>query len=700
MIQKLFRARAVIRPAWLWIAVGITQSVGFGVAATPETPNNPPSLRSGLDLAGFDRSVRPQDDLYRFAGGTWLATTDIPADRSNYGTFTALEESAQAALRRLAESAAEGARQSVYAVGSDRQKIGDLYASFMNTTAIEAQGLTGIEDLLGEVAALASAQDVFTLIGRMQTRGLSQPIAAYVSQDRKQSSRYVPGLSQSGLTLPDREYYLSEDARYASLRAGLVNYAGRLLELSGVAPQQAANDAAQVLEIERQIAQAHWTRVENRDPLKTYNLMSLEQAAERVPAFDWRAFMAGFGDAASQIKEFDIRQPSYAQGLAELIRAMPIESWRAYFRFRILDAYAPFLPTAFETAHFEFRSRDVRGVKEMEPRWRRGVQFINRTIGEIAGRAYVEENFKPEARERIRELVANLRAAFDQSIDTLEWMGPQTKAEAKLKLARFNVKVGYPDKWRDYSALDVTGQNLIANVRRSGSFEFARQLKRLGGPVDRDEWFMTPQTVNAYYSPPMNEIVFPAAILQPPFFDPEADDAVNYGGIGGVIGHEFSHGFDDSGRRYDGEGNLRDWWTFDDNARFRQRAGKLIEQYSSYQPLGGASVNGQLTLGENIGDLSGLAVAYRAYQISLQGRDAPIIDGFTGPQRFFLGWAQIWRRQYREEELRARLLTDSHSPSEYRCNGVVSNMSEFHEAFAVKEGDGLYRAESERVTIW
>ena len=700
MIQKLFRARAVIHSALLWVTVGVTQSVGPGIAATPEMPHSPPSLRSGLDLAGFDRSVRPQDDLYRFAGGTWLATTEIPADRSNYGTFTALEESAQAALRALAESSADGARESGYAKGSDRQKIGDLYASFMNTAAIESQGITGVQDLLAEVESLSSAEDVFALIGRMQTRGLSQPIAAYVSQDRKQSSRYVPGLSQSGLTMPDREYYLSEEARYADLRTGLLNYVRTLLELSGVEAQLAAQGAAQVLEIEQGIARAHWTRVENRDPLKTYNLMSLEQAAESIPAFDWSAFMGGFGEAAAEIKEFDIRQPSYAQALGELVRTVPVESWKTYFRFRVLDAYAPFLPAGFEAAHFAFRSRDVRGVKEMEPRWRRGVQLINRTIGEIAGRAYVEENFNSEARQRIRELVANLRAAFEQSIDTLEWMSAETKAEAKLKLARFNVKVGYPDKWRDYSALDFTGEDLIANVRRSGSFEFARQLKRLGGPVDRDEWFMTPQTVNAYYSPPMNEIVFPAAILQPPFFDPQADDAVNYGGIGGVIGHEFSHGFDDSGRRYDGEGNLRDWWTFDDNARFRQRAGKLIEQYSQYQPLEGASVNGQLTLGENIGDLSGLAVSYRAYQISLQGRDAPVIDGFTGPQRFFLGWAQIWRRKYREEELRARLLTDSHSPSEYRCNGIVSNMTEFHDAFAVKEGDVLYRPESERVKIW
>jgi putative endopeptidase len=659
-----------------------------------------PPLRSGLELSGFDRSVRPQDDLYRFAGGAWLKNTKIPPDRSNYGSFTVLEEQAQDALRRLAETSADGARRGLFAKGGDQQKIGDLYASFMAVDVIEAKGIAPIKDLLNEADEVDSPAAIFTLIGRLQTRGLSYPIAAYVSQDRKQSTRYVAGLSQSGLTMPDREFYLSEEARYVDLRAGLVNYATTLLVLSGLDAESAAVDAGRILELETAMARAHWTRVENRDPLKTYNLVALQQAALEMPAFDWAAFMAGFGPAASDINEFDVRQPSYAQALGELVRSAPIDSWRAYFRYRVLDAYAPFLPSAFEQAHFDFRSRDLRGVKEMEPRWRRGVQLVNRSIGEIAGRAYVEENFKPEARERIRQLVANLREAFDQSIDTLEWMGPETKTEAKRKLASFTVKVGYPDKWRDYTALELAGDELIGNLRRSGSFEFNRQIGRLGGPVDRDEWFMTPQTVNAYYSPPMNEIVFPAAILQPPFFDPLADDAVNYGAIGGVIGHEFSHGFDDSGRRYDGEGNLRDWWTFDDNVRFRERAGKLIEQYSQYQPLEGASVNGQLTLGENIGDLSGLSVAYRAYQLSLQGREAPVIDGFTGPQRFFLGWAQIWRRQYRDEELRARLLTDSHSPSEYRCNGVVSNMTEFHEAFALQPGDALYRGVNERVRIW
>lgn len=687
-LAMFWRLPSVLVLAWL--------TVGAGLLSAADAP----SLRSGLELNGFDRSVRPQDDLYRFAGGNWLNTTEIPADRSNYGSFTLLEEQAQDALRRLAEASADGVRAGTWPKGSDQQKIGDLYVSFMSTETIDARGIEPLKDILEEVAMLDSPESIFVLIGRMQTRGLSQPVAAYVSQDRKQSSRYVPGLSQSGLTMPDREFYLSEEARYVTLRAGLLNYVRTLLELSGQAPAEAALGAESVLRLETAMARAHWSRVENRDPLKTYNLMTLEQAATTMPAFDWSAFMSGFGSAASIIKEFDIRQPSFVEALGGLVRTAPPEDWQAYFRFRVLDAYAPFLPEAFETAQFNFRSRDIRGVQEMEPRWRRGVQLINRSIGEIAGRAYVAENFKPEARERIQQLVANLRAAFDQSIDTLEWMGPETKAEAKRKLASFTVKVGYPDKWRDYSALELVGDDLIGNARRSGEFEFNRQLSRLGGPVDRDEWFMTPQTVNAYYSPPMNEIVFPAAILQPPFFDPLADDAINYGAIGGVIGHEFSHGFDDSGRRYDGEGNLRDWWTFDDNARFRQRAGQLIEQYAKYEPLPGAFVNGELTLGENIGDLSGLSVAYRAYQISLQGREAAVIDGFTGPQRFFLGWAQIWRRKYRDAELRARLLTDSHSPSEYRCNGVVSNMAEFHEAFAVKAGDGLYREPSKRVTIW
>jgi len=669
-------------------------SRGVAAEATPPAVGSA-ALRSGLDLEGFDRSLRPQDDLYRFAGGTWLAKTEIPADRSNYGTFTKLDDDALATLRELVEGAVADPRR---VPGSDAQKLGDFHAAFMDTAAIARAGLEPLAPELARIEALGDIEQVFAYFGRARRIGVSSPVVAYVGQDRKQSTRYLAGLSQGGLTMPDREYYLADDARNARARADLAVYVGRLLTLSGTA--DAAGAAERVVALETAIARLHWTRVENRDPLKTYNKLSLAEAASAMPAFDWGAFVGGLGQEAAGIKEFDVRQPTYLKQLGELVRATPVATWREYLRFRLLDAHAEFLPDAYDTARFDFRERALRGVQAQSPRWRRSLKLIDDSIGEIAGRLYVERTFPPESRERIRALVANLRVAFEQSIDELEWMGAQTKAEAKRKLAAFTVKVGYPEKWRDYSKLEIRAGELIGNLLRVNEFEFRRQLNRLGEPIDRTEWGMTPQTVNAYYSPPMNEIVFPAAILRPPFFDPQADDAVNYGGIGGVIGHEISHGFDDSGRRYDGDGNLRDWWTFDDNVRFRERAGRLGAQYGQYKPIDGRSINGDLTMGENIGDLSGLTVAYRAYELSLGGKPAPVIDGFTGPQRFFLGWAQIWRRKYRDDELRVRLVTDSHSPSEYRCNGVVTNMTEFHEAFAVTPGDRLYRPAAERVKIW
>ena len=687
---------SIVIAATMVLAGSLSANSADRAATAPANTSIPTSrLRSGLDLDGFDRSVRPQDDLYRFAGGTWLAKTDIPADRSNYGTFSKLEDDALATLRELVESAAADPKRTA---GSDAQKLGDFFNAFMDTKAIEARGITPLAPEFARIAALGKAEDVFVYFGRAQRIGIGSPVNAYVGQDRKQSTRYLAGLSQGGLTMPDREYYLAEDARNAKARADFAAYAEKLLALSGSADAAAA--AGRIVALETAIAKLHWTRVENRDPVKTYNRMALDMAATTMPLFDWRNFVDGLGPEAAAISEFDIRQPTYVKQLGELVRATPVTTWREYFRFRVLDANAAFLPQAYDTARFEFRERALRGVQEQQPRWRRALNLIDRSIGEIAGRAYVEKSFPPEARVRIRELVANLRAAFAQSIDELEWMGPETKAEAKRKLEAFAVKVGYPEKWRDYSSLEVRADDLLGNLQRVNEFEFQRQMNRLGKPVDRTEWGMTPQTVNAYYSPPMNEIVFPAAILRPPFFDPSADDAVNYGGIGGVIGHEISHGFDDSGRRYDGTGNLRDWWTFDDNVRFRERAGRLAAQYNGYKPIDGRSINGDLTMGENIGDLSGLAVAYRAYMISLGGKSAPVIDGFTGPQRFFLGWAQIWRRKYRDDELRVRLVTDSHSPSEYRCNGVVTNMTEFYEAFGVKPGDRLYREPAERVKIW
>ena len=654
-----------------------------------------PARVSGLDLEGFDRSVRPQDDLYRFAGGNWLARTEIPADRSSYGTFSKLEDDAKDALRALVEAAAATRNA---APGSDTQKVGDLYASFTDTARIESRGLRSLDGELAAIAALRSTRDVYGYMGRAQRLGIGAPVRAFVGQDGRDATRYLVALNQAGLSMPDRDYYLVDEPRNLKTRAALAAYIEKLLTLAGRKDGAAA--AQRIIALEKRIAEKHWTRVENRNPVKTYNKVTLAAAAELAPGFDFTTFFAANGPQAAAITEFNVRQPTYVRALAEIVRDTSVEDWRAYFSYRLLDAYSPYLPKKFDDAHFEFRLAELRGIKEPAPRWRRGVELIDERVGEIAGRMYVERNFPPEARTRIRELVANLRQAFDLSIDSLDWMSAATKAEAKRKLASFTVKVGYPDQWRDYGKLVIARDDLVGNLLRSAAFEHERGLDKLGKPIDRTEWMMTPQTVNAYYSPPMNEIVFPAAILRKPFFDPAADDAVNYGGIGAVIGHEISHGFDDQGRQYDGGGNLRDWWTFDDNVRFRERAGKLAAQYDGFKPIDGKSVNGQLTLGENIGDLSGLAMAYRAYQLSLAGKPAPVIDGFTGPQRFFLGWAQIWQRKYRDDELRLRLVTDPHSPSEYRCNGVVANIAEFYEAFGVKEGDRLYRPPAERVRIW
>lgn len=660
-------------------------------AASVAMPVTAPT--SGLDLAGFDTTVRPQDDLFRFAAGGWLARTEIPADRSNFGTFTMLEDNARTALRELVEATAA---QPGRTHGSDAQKVGDFYASFMDVNRIAVLGATPLAGEVARILAIRSVRDVFAYMGHSQRLGVQHPLILYVTQDARDSKSYIASVYQSGLTMPDRDNYLATDERNVALRRALEAYVARLLALAGEA--DAAGAARRVAAIEGRIANHHWTRVQNRDPVKTYNKVTLAEAGKLTPGFDWFAFVEGAG--APGVAALDVNQPTYVRELARIVKGTPVADWRLYFKFRLLDAYAPYLAADFERAHFDFRQAALRGVKEPEPRWRRGVKLLDESVGELLGHLYVERHFTPAARERVLQLVDNLLKAFDASIGELEWMSPETRAEAKRKLARFAVKIGYPQRWRDYGRLEILPGDLVGNVRRAREFEFERQLAKLGRPVDRDEWLITPQTVNAYYNPPMNEIVFPAAILQPPFFDPAADDAVNYGAIGGVIGHEISHGFDDQGRQYDGDGNLRDWWTFADSARFTERAGRLVTQYSNFKVLDDRALNGQLTLGENIGDLSGLAVAYKAYQISLGGRPAPVIDGFTGPQRFFLGWAQIWRRKYRDDELRVRLLTDVHSPSEFRVNGVVTNMTEFHEAFGLAPGDRLYRAPGDRVKIW
>jgi putative endopeptidase len=651
-------------------------------------------LKSGVYLQNLDKSVRPQDDFYRHINGGWLAATQIPADRSNYGAFTKLQEGAERDLRDILEEAA----QAKAPAGSDTQKVGDYYASFLDEAAVEARGLQPLQDELARIDAIKTKQDLAGYIGRAQRLFVAQPFAYFVAVDEKNSTQYISTITQTGLGMPDRDYYLSDDAKLKSIREKYQPYVRDLLALAATPDAEGA--AKKIYAIESRIATAHWTRVQNRDAEKTYNRYDRAALAKLMPAFDWDAFLRGAQIPSEKVAAVNVTQPSYFEALGKLFAEVPVADWRVYYRYKLLSTYAPDLPAKFVQRQFEFNDRTVSGIEELKPRWKRGVDTIEGAVGDLVGKVYVERHFKPEQKQRIDALVKNLLSAFDGGIDQLEWMTPDTKRKAHEKLAMFTTKIGYPDKWRDWSKLEIRRDDLIGNEVRAAAVQFDRGVNKLGGPIDRTEWLMTPQTVNAYYNPPTNEIVFPAAMLQPPFFDVTVDDALNYGAIGSVIGHEISHGFDDQGRRYDGHGNLNDWWAAADNEEFTRRAKAFGAQYDASSPLPGTHVNSGLTMGENIADLAGVAMAYRAYKISLQGKPAPVIDGYTGDQRFFIGWAQGWARKYRDDELRRRLLTDPHSPSEYRTNIIVSDLPEFYAAFDVKPGDKMYRAPADRVKIW
>ena len=659
-----------------------------GGAVADEAP-----LISGLDLAGYDRAVRPQDNLYNFSNGTWEQRTQIPPDLSNYGSFTKLDEQAQDQVHGLLEDALRVQP----APGTEEAKAADFYRSFLDSARIESLGLTPLASQLARIDAIKTRGDVVRYIGYNQVIGVGDPMAWSAPQDPGDAKRYITEIDQSGLTMPDRDYYLRDDAKYREYRQRFESYVSSMLVLAGASSADAARQTHTIVGIETRLAQAQWTKVQNRDPVKTYNKMDLASARKLAPQIDWRDFFAAVG---APVNEFVISQPSFISALGKMIDGVPVADWRTYFRYRLLDNYAPFLPAKFDQLHFEFHEHVLSGVMEQRPRWKRAVALLDGNIGEITGRMYVTRYFPSESKARMKALVGNLLEAYTRALDKIEWMGPHTREQAKLKLSRILVKIGYPDRWRDYSALSISPDDLIGNVERSAHFDLERHAMRLDKPVDRGEWDMTPQTVNAYYSPTMNEIVFPAAILQPPFYDANADDAANYGGIGAVIGHEISHGFDDQGRQFDADGNLRDWWTPDDAARFKALTAALVAQYSAYTVLDGLHVNGELTLGENIADNSGVTIAYQAYRIALQGREPPVIDGFTGPQRFFLGWAQIWRRKYTADNLRQRISVDPHSPNEFRANGVARDIDAFYDAFGVKPGDGMYLPPAQRVKIW
>jgi len=683
-----------------WMLTALAAAVLAGCNSQPEpteTAQTPtaqvaPAPVSGIAASNFDSSVRVQDDLFRHVNGNWLKTTEIPADKSNYGTFTKLADDAQDQLKDIIEASALAKN----APGSEAQKVGDFYNSYMNEAKREELGLKPIEAMLASIDSLKDKSALATWFAKAQRDGVTTPVNFFVNNDEKDTTQYMSYFYQSGLGLPDRDFYFKDDDKSESIRAAYLKHIETMFTLAGF--KDPAASAKKIFVLEEKLAKDQWTRVENRDPQKTYNKVETIKLNTLTADFDWKAFVDGLG--LSNQANVVVAQPTYISGFGKVVKASSLDDWKLYAKWQVLSGAAPVLAKAFDDENFNFYSKTLRGTQEQQPRWKRAVQTIDGAIGEAVGKIYVEKHFPAEAKAKMEKLVQNLLVGFGQGIDGLEWMGAETKTAAHAKLGKFTYKIGYPDKWRDYSALEIKADDLLGNIVRATAAEYDRNLNKLGKPIDRNEWFITPQTVNAYYNPTMNEIVFPAAILQPPFFDMKADDAVNYGGIGAVIGHEVGHGFDDQGSQYDGDGNLRNWWTEKDLAEFKTRTSKLVAQYNGFAPLPGKTINGELTLGENIGDLGGMTIAHKAYQLSLNGQPAAVIDGFSGDQRFFMGWAQVWARKYREEELNQRLVTDPHSPSEYRCNGIVRNMPEFYAAFGVKEGDALFLKPNDRVKIW
>ena len=645
----------------------------------------------GFDTAGMDRSVPPGEDFYMFANGTWNKDTVIPADKARFGAFDVLSDRSLSRSRSIIEAAAKAGP----AGDADAQKVGAYYTAFMDEAGIEARGLRPLQPLLTQFAAITTRAQLAEALGALQQLGVSTPVRISVQQDPKAPQRYMVDLRQGGIGLPDRDYFLVDTPKFADTRDKYRAHIAIMFRLAGLSEPEARAKA--VFDLEHDIAQAQWTRIEQRDPVKSYNLRDVAGLSSGAPGFDWPAFLAAAG--LGNETRFNATEPSAFAGFAKLAADRPLPVWRDYMTLRLLEARAGVLPKAIRDEAFAFNGTVLSGQPEEQPRWKRAVNATNGALGEAVGKLYVAQYFTPAAKAQADTLVANLRAAMAARIETLDWMSPATKAQAEIKLASFDPKIGYPSKWRDYTALKASADDAFGNANRAQAFEYQRNLHKLGGPLDRTEWGMTPQTVNAYYNPPKNEIVFPAAILQAPFFDPNADPAVNYGGIGVVIGHEISHGFDDQGRQYDSTGTLRDWWTPVDAAKFKVRADRLIAQYDAYEVLPGTHIKVGLTLGENIADLAGLRISYDAYHLSLHGKPAPVIDGLTGDQRFFLGFAQVWRERQRDAALLSQVTSNPHSPGEQRAS-TVRNFDPWYAAFNPKPGGKLYLTPEQRVRIW
>jgi len=652
----------------------------------------PAQLASGIDTTKFDHAVRPQDDFFRYVNGGWLKKNEIPADASSWGAFQELRESSRNAEHELFE----GASKANAPAGSPERKVGDLYASYMDTARVEKLSIAPLQPALRSISDLKVSSQLPAVFAHFAQMGVTGPVGVVVTADGKHSTENIVTLGQSGLGMPDRDYYLKQDPKMASTRAAYVAYITQLMTLAK--QPDPAGAATRILALETQIATPQWARARNRDRDATYNKMTVAELAATTPSYSWSRYLeqAGLAKATDVV----VRQPDYVKALDPILSGTPVATWREYLSFHLIDAYANSLPSAFVQARFAFRGKTLSGQQELEARWKQAVDGTDNVLGEAAGTLYIAKYFKPEAKARMDALVKNLLNAYSVGIDSLEWMSPETKAQAKDKLAHFKVKIGAPDKPRDYSSLAIKRDDLFGNEARARAFEYADMAQRLGKPVDNTRWGMTAPTVNAQYNPSANDITFPAGILQPPFFNVDADDAVNYGSIGAVIGHEIGHGFDDQGRKSDGEGNLRDWWTAADAKAYEARTTKLGAQYDAINPIDDLHINGKLTMGENIGDLSGLAQAYRAYRISLNGKEAPVIDGLTGDQRFFMGFAQIWRGKMRDDALRQQLLTNPHSPADYRAFVPLVNNDVFETTFDVKPGDKMYLAPADRVKIW
>jgi putative endopeptidase len=653
---------------------------------------NKPELVSGISKENMNLKVKPGDNFEEYVNGTWLKKNKIPADKSSYGVFDMLLDKSQKDVKEIIE---EAAKQNASG-GSDEQKIGDFFASYMDMKKRNELGIKPLTPWFEKIDKIQSYSDLAAYFGESNKMSLNSPIVFYVSEDLKDPTKYVVSSWQSGLSLPEREYYLNTDKNSLDILNKYSVHMQKMFELAKI--PNAAENAKTVLNLEKQIASFHMTKEETRDASKLYNKFEVSKLTSLMPDFDWKRFISAAG--YKNLKSVIISQTEFTKNMNGVIKSTSIETWKTYLKWCVIDGMANRLNEAMDKQNFEFYGKVLRGTEKQEELWKRGVNSVNGSLGEIVGKVYVKKHFTPEAKQRMEELVSNLLKAYENSINELDWMSAKTKKEALKKLKKITVKIGYPNKWRDYSKLDVKKDDYLGNVQRSIEFEYERMLNKLGKPVDRTEWGMTPQTVNAYYNPSLNEIVFPAAILQKPFFNMDADDAVNYGAIGGVIGHEIGHGFDDQGATFDGDGVMRNWWTESDLNAFKKKTGALVEQYNGFKVFPDLNVNGEFTLGENIGDLGGLSIAIKAYQLSLNGKEAPKMDGFTGSQRVLIGWAQVWLNKEREESLRAQVASDPHSPSKFRINGVVRNVPEFYEAFDVKETDSLYLAPEKRVKIW